>query len=302
MADPIILMENPYAGVNPHLNSGLQTPGIERGGVSLWPSFHSDHITNISEFLNDQLPQNYIARTEQSLQIRLEDYTRTASGRVSHPEPDVTIYGHPSVSTLLKESVVATASPTFEAALEETLDLTENFVGSVIIREVDADEIFGQVVVRIELLSPSNKREQVGYESYRRGKNNALFSGTPLIEIDYLHESLPTVMTYPEYPRQRDSHPYNIFVSEPRPSVDKGYVLAYGFGVDAPFPKVPIPLANDESLEFDFGAVYQYTFKRGRWGKMANYAELPIRFETYSLRDQARIRARMMAIQENIPR
>jgi len=298
MVDPIRLMENPYRGINPHVNSGLQTSGIERGGVSLWPSFHSDHITNISEFLNTQLPENYTARTEQSLQIRLEDFRRTVPEVTSYPEPDVTIYGQSPVATQLKESAVATISSTFEASLEETLDLAENFVGSVVIREVQADQELGPVVVRIELLSPSNKRDQVGYEFYRRGKNNALFSTTPLVEIDYLHETLPTVMTYPEYPYQRGSHPYNIFVNEPRPSVAKGYVLAYGFDVDAPFPKVTIPLAGKDSIQFDFGAVYQHTFKRGRWGKMANYADLPVRFETYSPADQARIRARMATIRE----
>ena len=59
--------------------------------------------------------------------------------------------------------------------------------------------------------------------------------------------------------------------------------------MDAPFPPVKIPLAGEESLTFDFGAVYQHTYRVGRWGTMVDYRQLPERFETYSPADKARI-------------
>lgn len=39
---------NLYAGINPHLNSLLQTRGTWERSPSLWPSFHTDHITDIA--------------------------------------------------------------------------------------------------------------------------------------------------------------------------------------------------------------------------------------------------------------
>jgi hypothetical protein len=301
MAEPIILTDNPYAGVNPHLNSELQTPGSQEEGLSIWPSFHSDHMTNIAEFLNAQLPPNYVARTEQSLQIRAEDIeAEIISKRTHKPQPDVTIYGQSSTG-----AATATAPPrgtVLRMSLEDTLDISEDFVKAITIRDTRLDRRLGRVVTRIELLSPSNKRGHVGYEPYRKGRLDALFSGTPLIELDYLHESLPPVLNYPVYPEQPNSYAYNVFISDPRPSVRKGDVLAHGFDVDAAFPLVTIPLADSESLEFDFGAVYHYTFQRGRWGQMVNYAELPVRFETYSPADQARIQAQMAALRESLPR
>jgi hypothetical protein len=58
-----------YPGVDAHLNSILQIPGSD-DQPSLWPAFHAAHITYIAGYLNEVLPQNYRALTEQSLQVR----------------------------------------------------------------------------------------------------------------------------------------------------------------------------------------------------------------------------------------
>ncbi len=293
MAEPIRSVVNQYQGINAHLYSLLQTPGSDEVGPSMWPSFHSDHITNISEFLNRVLPQRYIARTEQSLQIRIQDIPGDPPLRYS-PEPDVTIYRQASEaggSSALRQAAEAAAT-----ALEQTLDLSEDFIPSTIIRDMSAHGVLGQPVARIELLSPANKPGRVGYEYYRRSRNTALYTGVPLIELDYLHETPPPVMRYPIYPKQKDAHPYVIFISDPRPSVQEGYCYAYGFDIDAKFPAVNIPLAGDEVISFDFGVVYKYTFENGRWGNFVDYSQLPARFHTYSQVDQTRIQQRMKTI------
>ncbi|PJF29192.1 MAG: hypothetical protein CUN52_09615 [Phototrophicales bacterium] len=69
---------------------------------------------------------------------------------------------------------------------------------------------------------------------------------------------------------------------------------AYVFGVDEPIPQqVVIPLADDDNLVFDFDAVYQYMFRMGNWSKHVEYHDLPLPFDTYSPRDQERIKAVM---------
>jgi len=80
---PVHQRENVYGGVNAHLQSALQTPSGAESGVMMWASFHSDHVTNISEFLNERLPAGYVARTEQSLQILRDDFCRSAANRMS---------------------------------------------------------------------------------------------------------------------------------------------------------------------------------------------------------------------------
>jgi hypothetical protein len=290
--EPIRTVVNQYRGINPHLNGALQTPGSEELGLSIWPGFHSRHVTHIADFLTEQLPPHYIAQAEQSLQILTEDIE--AELRSRKPRPDITIYGEapahaPTMVAVERGSI----------ALDDTLDLSEDFVTAVVIRDIREDDRLGKIVARIELLSPSNKPDHASYEFYRKARNDALYSRIPLIELDYLHESPPTPMRYPIYPKQPGSHPYNIFVSDPRPSVSEGRFVPYGFDVDDSFPMVVIPLSGDETLKFDFGAVYQYTYKRGRWGMWLNlvdYSQPPLRLHTYSEADQERIRRRMATI------
>ncbi len=286
--------ENPYQGVNAHLNSELQTPGSRQAGRSSWPSFHADHTTYITQFLNAKLPPMYIARTEESLQIRVQD-DLFGPPRVSAPEPDITIYQRTSTQTG-GMSDAAAATPV-ALAIDETLDLTEDFLRAVVIREVSQNERWGQVVTLIELLSPTNKPGHVGYELYRRKRNEFLYSNLPLIELDYLHESPPPLLNYPVYPYEANSHPYHIFVNDPRPTLETGQVLAYRFDVDQPFPQVTIPLSGDDTLQFDFGAIYQHTFSVGRWGESLNYSAPPPRFETYHPADRVRIEAVMARVQ-----
>jgi hypothetical protein len=58
---------NPYPGVNAHLNSLLQSPEAA-GDISLWRSFHSQHIIHMLEALNALLPASYIALSDNAYQ------------------------------------------------------------------------------------------------------------------------------------------------------------------------------------------------------------------------------------------
>ena len=292
----IITLENSYQGVNAHLNSMLQTPGNVEAGPSIWPGFHASHINDLMNFLNDHLPTHYVARTEQSLQIKVQN-DATADVKVLRPEPDVTIYQQAGAQPVSTMATMTRAVP-LDIPLDGTLDLTEDFVKAIVIRQVNEGVRSGVVVTRIELLSPSNKPGHTGYDAYRRNRNEALYSHIPLIEIDYLHETPPPMLNYPVYPDDDGSHPYHIFVNDPRPAVNIGHLWAYGFNVDQPFPIVEIPLAGQETLSFDLGEVYQHTFGRGRWGQMVDYEQSPDRLHTYSGEDRARITVLMQQMQE----
>ncbi len=288
---PVERLKNPYKGVNAHLNSLLQTPGTEEN-PALWHSFHTNHIGHIADFLNGVLPENYIALSEQSLQIRSETFE--FGGRSKRREPDVSIYAR-SVSAAPQHESIAVAENVDapEVALEETLQFAEEFtMSAVVIREVNINQHLGGIVTRLELLSPSNKPGEEGHEAYQKGRNQALFSHIPLIEIDYLHET-PLPLRY------RRERAYYIVINDPRPDVASGKAKLHGFGVNVPFPIVKIPLAGSESLTFDFGAVYHHTFECGRRGMLVDYAVLPERFETYSAEDQEQIRAVMEQARES---
>jgi Protein of unknown function (DUF4058) len=284
--------KNLYRGINPHFNSLLQTPGNEVDGPSLWLGFHANHITDIANALNSVLPEKYLAIPEQSLQIKAEDVDLNFI-RTKKRQPDVAIYRQPGGGL----STLAVSDATLTIDLEASLDHDEDFVTAVLIRDMSEGTRAGKVVTRIELLSPSNKPGNYGYEFYRENRNETIYSGVPLIELDFLYEGPPPVRKCPVYPHQEGSHPYNIYINLPRQKI----VTVRGFDVDAAFPKVVIPLAGDDKLEFEFGAVYHFTYRAMRWGihhDLVDYTQLPARFHTYSPADQERIHGRMAAIAE----
>jgi hypothetical protein len=275
-----------YPGVDAHLNSILQIPGSD-DQPSLWTAFHAAHITYIAGYLNEVLPQNYRALTEQSLQVRQQVGDREAQGQ---RRPDVVVFE----STLSTESSIAMTgtTPTLELSLSEIMEPDE-WHPAVVIR--NHGQVFsGKVVARIELLSPANMPGGSYTSGYKRGRTEAIQSGVPLVEIDYLHEFPPIIDRVPHYPNDKGSTAYMVAVTDPRPAWYKGHVRIFGFGLADPMPKIIVPLADEESVLLDMKSVYDETLTRGgRWQDGIDYSQPPSRFETYSPADQEAIRTVM---------
>jgi hypothetical protein len=289
----IILRENAYRGVNAHLHSVLQN---ESGG---WKVFYTAYITVLAQDIDAQLPPGYEVGLTKSLQIA--EYHPTTGERITRrPEPDVTIYDTELLRyrTSLKTDSAAFA-PTLTLPAIETMELDEDlYLTALVIYEVIEDGE-RKPVTRIELLSPTNKPPGEGFLQYREKRNATLEEGTPLVEIDYLHESAPPIRKIPSYrDRQPGAHPYWIAVTDPRPSLEIGETQVFGFDVDEPIPTVEIPLAGSDKLMFDFDAPYQRTFASlSYFRNRSDYEQEPPNFDSYTLTDQQRIHARMTFVQ-----
>jgi hypothetical protein len=284
------LRDNPYPGINAHLMSFLQTPASpDQPGK--WSAFHNRHLSHIADFLNEQLPPQYIAHTEQSLQTQEVSIVGQITTETSRP--DVVIFRSQPAVPPMESSPLDT--PTWEATLVEVVDPVDEPV-AIVIREVLDQQDFGRVVTRIELLSPSNKPGHSNYPSYRAKRSHALETKVPLIEIDYLHESPSVVRDVPVYPKYEHSYPYTILVSDPRPDWYVGKMRAYSFHVGEAVKHFRIPLAGEDRILFDLYPVFDHTFRSGRWNTYLDYTTVPARFDTYSADDQARILAIMAQI------
>jgi hypothetical protein len=294
-------LENPYKGINAHLHSLAQNPS--EGHPTIWTAIHASLIVDTINALNTILPMNYVARPEQSLQIWTEDKQPEDSDKPKpkeksrSPRPDVSIYRTnitDSHSELEGDNAPVLVIPV-NPFLEEEITIP-----SAVIYEVRDHEIEGKPVTRIELLSASNKRGGRGEDGYRKNRLEAVRSGTSLIELDYLHQSASMLPGIAPYPDSANSHPYYIALTDCR----HGYpdeIYAYIRDVNQALPsKLAIPLARDDSLVFDFEAVYQYTFRIGRWGIHIDYDELPRNFDSYSDQDQQTIREIMAAVEGNL--
>lgn len=297
MAAPVRSIKNQYLGINAHLNSKFQSIGG-------WNSFHTRHIGDLTGLMRVELrSMGYIADIEQSLQIRQVDEAPR------FPKADVTIYD----PDLVRAGPTALQGGTYEVVLPVVamLELTETEIKHY--RAIGLYELVGKnrdergdPVAWIELLSPSNKPGGQDYEDYRHKRLKVLQSGLVFVEIDYLHESPPTIAGVTNYrpkdkslPAEPGSHPYRIAVSDPRPDFWDGMAHIHQFDVDDPIPTVSIPLNAGDVLEFDFNRAYQKTFEEMVYGELeVDYSKFPENFGLYSESDQLRIAARMLAVLE----
>jgi len=285
---PIHLRENQYRGVNAHLHSFLQS---EPGGW--WETFHSSHVAHIRDSLDVILPAGYYALNEKSLQIDRYE----VEGPSSKHRLDVIVYSTPM--RIQATSSATAASPTATIPVTETLS-DEDFLTSVVIYRGESIENI-KPVTRIELLSPSNKPPISNYQKYLAKRDEPLLSGINIVEIDYLHQTRSPIKKLPSYPDlEQGATPYAILVSTPHPTLAEGTTSIYAFRVDDSIPTVVIPLAGEDAIEADLGAVYNRTFFDNKfYGEIAvDYEQKPLKFTTYEEEDQRRIEARMVVVAE----
>jgi hypothetical protein len=281
---PIKVSKNLYRGVNPHLNSFLQTPGTEEFPAG-YRSFHTVFIAQMVFHFNGRLPDHYVARAEESFRVIGTD---DSGKRFRHnPRPDVAIKSRGSGLAFAGQG--AAIQPTWEAKVIDTIDPLDS-INAVTIHDVSTN----QIVTCIELLSPANKLHGSYYSVYRARRSEYIYSQIPLVEIDFLHETEAIVPLHPIYPDDANSFPYYVAITDSRPKIDKASV--YGFAVNDPIPTLPIPLLDDEVVLADFNEIYQTVFEGARLSEDIDYTQLPERFETYNADDQARIKARMAEI------
>jgi hypothetical protein len=273
---PIASHQNPYPGVDAHLNSFLQQDG---GG---WESFHSVHIAHLYEMLDSTLPPNYYVAAEKSLQIGALGFDRETSRRY---RPDLAIYQHAPTET---SSRFSATTPTATLPLVEVQDDDENTFTSIVIYETQEGKYPGKPVTWIEILSPANKPPGSSAVQYSLKRRQTLRSGLSLVEIDYLHQSRPINPLLPSYPDGDDgAYPYMVLISTPADE----QVEFYGFHVDSPLPIISIPLAGKERTEIDFGKLYRQTAEHRIFRIVVNYEDDPVNFTGYKHEDRAKIRA-----------
>jgi len=289
---PIRAVKNQYRGINAHLHSYWQSK-------SGWNEFHTNHIADLTRLMRVQLyPMGYTAHTEQSLQIRRAGAPQRA------PRADVLIVDDDELRVRRHPAPPVADTQELLAPIPVALGLAEDIAyhKAVVIYRADSEER-GEPVAWVELLSPSNKPGGQDWHEYRLKREDLLQAGIVFVELDYLHESSPTLDMVASYrtrgtahPPETGAHPYRIAIIDPRPEFWEGQARVRQFDVDDEIPVMRIPLQGDDVLMFDFGAAYNKTFNEMLYGNEVDYSQLPLNFDRYSEADQQRIVCRMLAV------
>lgn len=287
---PIRSRTNLYPGINPLLNNFLQ---YKTG----WKGFHSWHLADIANAIEEKLPESYYATSEESLQIGVYDKLDMQLQKPSRTTPDITVYStsetniHPSYE--IGEDVLT-------IPMIDTFPEKEEYIASLVVHKVEDGEYPGKPVTRIELLSPANKHSGSHHASYMNKRLKTIQAGLRLVEIDYLHARRPLLEQIKYYPDENFAKPYHVLVNDPRPDFVEGKIFVFSFGVLDEIPEITIPLDNNDTIQFDLNAIYQETFMKHRvyYQQLVDYEQEPVHMDSFTPADQQAIREHMAKIQQ----
>ncbi|MCA9914916.1 MAG: DUF4058 family protein [Anaerolineae bacterium] len=177
-------------------------------------------------------------------------------------------------------------------SVEDYSDNEDDYLTAIGIYQLTSGKMPGELVTRIELLSPANKVGK-GYAQYDVKRYQTLHSGVNLVELDYLHQTRPILPWIPSYPdAEENATPYYVLVSNPYPSFDEGQVSLYAVKIDEPLPRFMIPLAQEERIVLDLQAVYTSTIESVRiFQRMVDLTQPPVNLVAYQEQDQAWLQA-----------
>jgi hypothetical protein len=234
-------MKNPFPGMNPYLEQR-------------WDGVHSRLLIYIADQLQERLPADLVARTEEQLAI---EEGRDQKGSL---RPDVKIM-EPGE---LREPAAVYGE---EAIAEPVLVMLEPEVD----RWGEIREAGGRLVTVIEVLSPTNKSGE-GQIAYRRRQRAHISGGVNLVEGDLLrkgeHVLAAPLSNIPDW----EAKPYRVCVFR---AAQPDQAVVYAFGLREPLRPFRVPLRpKDKDVLLHLHPLVDQCFERGGYWALDYRREL----------------------------
>jgi hypothetical protein len=235
-------MPSPFPGMDPYLEA-----------QGRWPGFHNVLIAHCSELLNRDLPESYVAQTDE--RIALVSFDDSATDRI----PDVLIgreEGSPAGEPSDAPAVVGTIEPTTMRLLKRAVEVRETWIEIYHLPEME-------LVTAIEILSPSNKGGS-GRTDYLAKRDALIDQPVNLVEVDLLLSGsrMPVSGTL-----KPGDYVAVVARAERRPQAD-----VYAWPLRQTLPVLPIPLRTpDPDISLDLGEAFRMTYDRGGYARVMRY-------------------------------
>jgi len=236
-----------------------------------WPDFHNGLIAEIRNELGARLPDSYIARVDERIEVATWALEPPRSFR-----PDVLVGRYEKRAVSSGVTLATAPATTLEPKLVEILDRDpeEVRVTWVEIRALPDLEL----VTTVEVLSPINKWGH-GRQVYLEKRDKLHASRVNLVEIDLLLGGAPLPMKE----RIEPGAYYAIVARGERLPLAE----LYRWTVRDPLPRLPIPLREpDADILIDLAVLVDRVYDLGRYARTVRYdAPLP---ETTALTSEDR--------------
>jgi Protein of unknown function (DUF4058) len=253
-------MAGPFPGMDPYVEM-----------QAAWPDFHNGLIAEIRNELGARLPDSYIARVDERIEVATWALEPPRSFR-----PDVLV-GRFEKRAVSSGVTLATApATTLEPKLVEILDRDPEEVRITWVEIRALPDL--ELVTAVEVLSPINKSGQ-GRQVYLDKRDKLHAARVNLVEIDLLLGGAPLPMKE----RIEPGAYYAIVARGARLPLAE----VYRWTVRDPLPHIPIPLREpDPDVLIDLAALVTRVYDLGRYARTIRYGPpLP---ETMSLTPEDR--------------
>jgi Protein of unknown function (DUF4058) len=219
-----------------------------------WSSFHNRFLVAIADTIAPHLQPKYY------VEIEARTYLDDGEEDLLVGIPDTVVLARSQQSRTSISSSTSTAVQIRPQKVQIPVEL-ERKERYLQVREIGTDA----VITTIELLSPTNKRNGEGRDTYEAKRRNILSSRSHLVELDFLRSGNPMSMR-----GMIGTMNYRILVSRSnhRPTAD-----LYGFTLRDRIPTFSLPLQEpDESLAVDLQTIFDGVYDRCSYRTRLSYS------------------------------
>lgn len=235
-------MKSPFPGLDPYLEPH-------------WLDVHTKLVAYAADDLNEQLPADLVASTEERLAVESSEDDVKVIG------PDVRVFEPPTDTAVCAEAPASgfVLAPYRLATVIEPI--VERFI-----RVIEAGT--ERLITVIEFVSPTNKRGE-GLEAFRVKRASLLESGVNFVEIDLVRAGNWRALLYPSLCPRKATAPYRVTFRVP---VEPGYVYLYPISLRGPLPNILIPLRRqDPEVRLDLQSLLDRVYVNGRYEQRSIY-------------------------------
>lgn len=237
-------MKSPFPGMDPYLEPH-------------WLDVHTRLVAYAADALNERLPGDLIASTEERVAIednKGEEHLLGPDVRVFEPPADALteIEGPSTGSVVAPFRLLAQVEPIIERFIKVIEAGTE------------------RLVTVIEFVSPTNKRGE-GIHAFRSKRAELLASGVNFVEIDLVRGGDWRALLRPHRGSKKVVTTYRVAIRMPR---DPGAVYFHPIRLQDRLPEVDIPLREkDPRVRLDLQPLIERVYVNGRYHRRLNYSK-----------------------------
>lgn len=236
-------MKSPFPGMDPYLEQH-------------WPDVHAKLVTYAADMLNEQLPEQLVARTEERIAVEFDE------GEPDRVTPDVRVLQAVERDVVARSvgGVTITAPIRLVAMIEP---LTERYIEII-------DATGNRLVTVIEVLSPANKRGE-GLKAFRKKREELVEGGVHFVEIDLVRQGDWQALLRPHRYGKRLTTAYRATV---RLASDSMAVYVYPISLEDRLPRLPVPLRpTDPEVALDLQPLLDAAYRNGRYATTLDYKQ-----------------------------